>query len=360
MPDNEERLNIKEMSIEQTHLILMAKGIEAEEFNIGETTDFGNYFTKMEVQFYNIYFFLQDGTFQYYVLYFGVSILGFQIDQLYYSFHLLDVVVKFPALANVVKAVTMNANQLAWTFLLMAITIYIFTTISFFYMQDTVVDTSFNGNDATQVGENTCRTMLQCFMSMTSYGMLKGGGIGDVTQQVNYGEDLQLYWIKFSSDLGFFIIVKIIIMNILFGIIIDTFAQLRDQKKFRDEDMANICFICSFDRFTFDKNSEGGFTRHIAKDHHLWFYVYYVVHLQAKDPTELTGIESYVSNCYNEGIISWMPRQKALCLDASKAGEEEDELGNLREELKKNTELLSSFNERLDKVLEMVEAEKKE
>lgn len=31
----------------------------------------------------------------------------------------------------------------------MAITIYIFTTISFFYMQDTVVDTSFNGNDAT-------------------------------------------------------------------------------------------------------------------------------------------------------------------------------------------------------------------
>jgi hypothetical protein len=83
------------------------------------------------------------------VLYFGISVLGFQIDQLYYSFHLLDVVVKFPTLANVVKAVTMNANQLAWTFLLMIITIYIFTTVSFFYMQDTVVDVSFNGNDAT-------------------------------------------------------------------------------------------------------------------------------------------------------------------------------------------------------------------
>lgn len=180
--ENEERLNVQEMSIEQTHLILMAKGIEAEEFNIGEKSDFGNKFTKMEVQFYNIYFFLQDGVFQYYVLYFGISVLGFQVDQLYYSFHLLDVVVKFPTLANVVKAVTMNANQLAWTFLLMIITIYIFTTVSFFYMQDTVVDVSFNGNDATQVGENTCRTMLQCFMSMTSYGMLKGGGIGDVTQ----------------------------------------------------------------------------------------------------------------------------------------------------------------------------------
>ena len=37
------------MSIEQTHLILMAKGIEAEEFNIGEKTDFGNKFTALEV-----------------------------------------------------------------------------------------------------------------------------------------------------------------------------------------------------------------------------------------------------------------------------------------------------------------------
>ena len=71
-------------------------------------------------------------------------------------------------------------------------------------------------------------------MSMTSYGMLKGGGIGDVTQQINYEEDLQLYWIKFASDVGFFVIVKIIISNILFGIIIDTFAQLRDLKNSRD------------------------------------------------------------------------------------------------------------------------------
>jgi len=48
IPENDERLNVREMSIEQTHLILMAKGIEAEEFNIGEKTDFGNKFTALE------------------------------------------------------------------------------------------------------------------------------------------------------------------------------------------------------------------------------------------------------------------------------------------------------------------------
>lgn len=118
----------------------------------------------------------------------------------------------------------MNASQLFWTFLLMFITIYLFTTVSFFYMQDTVVDLSLGANDATQVGENTCRTMLQCFMSMTSYAILYGGGIGDSTLQINYQEDYTKFWFKWASDVAFFVIVKIIISNILFGIIIDTFA----------------------------------------------------------------------------------------------------------------------------------------
>jgi hypothetical protein len=60
----------------------MMKGIEADEFNSkkGEKPNFGNLYTKMEVKLYNIYFFLQDGVFQYYVLYFGISILGFMTD----------------------------------------------------------------------------------------------------------------------------------------------------------------------------------------------------------------------------------------------------------------------------------------
>lgn len=35
LPPNENRLEVEEMSIEHTHLILMVKGPEAEEFNAG-------------------------------------------------------------------------------------------------------------------------------------------------------------------------------------------------------------------------------------------------------------------------------------------------------------------------------------
>jgi hypothetical protein len=58
--------------------------------------------------------------------------------------------------------------------------------------------------------------------------------------------------------------------------------------------MRTICFICGIERQTFDRNAEGGFSKHIERDHNLWAYVYYLVHLQTKDSTEYFGIESYV------------------------------------------------------------------
>ena len=64
--------------------------------------------------------------------------------------------------------------------------------------------------------------------------------------------------------------------------------------------MRNICFICSIDRNTFDKYADG-FEKHISRDHNLWQYVFYIVHLQSKDSTEYTGIESYVM----ENVISF-------------------------------------------------------
>ena len=59
-----------------------------------------------------------------------------------------------------------------------------------------------------------------------------------------------------------------------------------------ETDKNNKCYICNLNRTTFDKEAEGGFTRHISKDHNLWLYVYYIVHLYSKDPTSYTGIES--------------------------------------------------------------------
>jgi len=166
----------------------MCKGPEADEFNIGGVQNFGNWITKLEFKLYNIYFFLQDGVFQYYVFYFGISFLGFYTHELYYSFQLLDVIQRFPALNDVLKAVTSNAEQLLMTGMLGMIIVYIHTTISFFYLQDTLYDYSINANDSDWIGENQCQTMLMCFLSLI-YSFVYGGGIADYTEPVSYKDN---------------------------------------------------------------------------------------------------------------------------------------------------------------------------
>ena len=54
-----------------------------------------------------------------------------------------------------------------------------------------------------------------------------------------------LFFIRFLYDLSFFLIVIIIIIqNLIFGVIIDTFADLRAEKNRKEEMLKNTCFIC--------------------------------------------------------------------------------------------------------------------
>jgi hypothetical protein len=206
----------------------MCKGPECAEFNMDKTKrDYGNMLTKLETQLYDIYFFLKDTTFQYYVLYFGISFLGFNSNELFYSFHLLDVIQRYPTLANVTKSITMNWQQLLLTFVLMLILMYIFTTMIFFYVMETVYDYNINGNDSGEIGENRCTSMIECFQTIVDMGLILGGGAGDYTEPISYIET-ERYGVSFVLDVSFFLIVKIILYNLLFGIIIDTFAQLRE------------------------------------------------------------------------------------------------------------------------------------
>lgn len=128
-----------------------------------------------------------------------------------------------------------------------------------------------------------------------------------------------------------------------------------------DTDKNNKCYICNFERFTFDKESEGGFSRHISEDHNLWYYVYYIVHLKSKDCTEYTGIESYVDSCFQYSNNTWMPRQKALCLEKSNDGgeDEDEELQNLKTGISKKNDEMGGFIERMNRLEAKILANKK-
>ena len=67
----------------------------------------------------------------------------------------------------------------------------------------------------------------------------------------------------------FWFIVITIMLNVVFGIILDAFAELRGNDQARKEDMENVCFICGLGRFTFDTQGNG-FDKHIEEEHNMW------------------------------------------------------------------------------------------
>ena len=92
-------------------------------------------------------------------------------------------------------------------------------------------DYAINAFDSDWVGENMCTSMFQCYLTIIDKGLTLGGGIGDYTEQINYNDEAAKYYVKLAHDASFHILVKVILLNILFGIIIDTFAKMREQKK---------------------------------------------------------------------------------------------------------------------------------
>ena len=60
------------------------------------------------------------------------------------------------------------------------------------------------------------------------------------------------FFARYFYDVIFFLIIKLAILNVVYGIIIDTFAHLREVKNDKEEDMENVCFICGIERAELD------------------------------------------------------------------------------------------------------------
>lgn len=72
----------------------------------------------------------------------------------------------------------------------------------------------------------------------------------------------------------FFITVNLIFLNIVFGIIVDTFSELRLEQEERDENMKNTCFVCGLTRLDFNKRGKN-FDEHQLNEHNPVKYIYY-------------------------------------------------------------------------------------
>ena len=75
-----------------------------------------------------------------------------------------------------------------------------------------------------------------------------------------------------------------ILLSMVQGVIIDTFAALKDKLFEREEDEEHRCFICGINREKLDKNcgNKNGYFGHIKQDHYMWSYINFIGYIKTK------------------------------------------------------------------------------
>uniref|UniRef100_A0A8C3PCN7 Inositol 1,4,5-trisphosphate receptor n=1 Tax=Chrysemys picta bellii TaxID=8478 RepID=A0A8C3PCN7_CHRPI len=328
---------------------------------------------------------VMDMAFLYHVAYVLVCMLGLCVHEFFYSFLLFDLVYREETLLNVIKSVTRNGRSIILTAVLALILVYLFSIVGFLFLKDDFimeVDRLKNrtpiagiaftsnyhrpaeiycaGNLPREEKENgierTCDTLLMCIVTVLNQGLRNGGGVGDVLRKPS--KDEPLFAARVVYDLLFYFIVIIIVLNLIFGVIIDTFADLRSEKQKKEEILKTTCFICGLERDKFD-NKTVSFEEHIKSEHNMWHYLYFIVLVKVKDPTEYTGPESYVAQMIVEKNLDWFPRMRAMSLVSSEGDNEQNEIRNLQEKLESTMSLVKQLSSQLAELKEQMTEQRK-
>ncbi|XP_065834186.1 inositol 1,4,5-trisphosphate receptor type 3-like isoform X2 [Oscarella lobularis] len=258
----------------------------------------------------------------FYLLFVAASVLSLFFDGFFYCFHLFIIIVNNDILLRVLQSVTRNGVSLLWVAAMMLIIIYVYSVVAFAFLRQ-----SFDRNEGLY-----CENLGQCFVTSLKFGLLSGGGLGEALAPKTYSffePGLRIFF-----DLSYFIVITIIALNIVFGIIVDTFSELRDDKWKAQNDMASVCFICGNPSFEFEKRGNG-FEHHVKNEHNMWAYLFYFIHLSEKLHNDYTSIESHVAEKLKKDEIDFFPLNKAICLsDTEDASIEQiQELKNMIQQL---------------------------
>jgi hypothetical protein len=146
---------------------------------------------------------------------------------------------------------------------------------------------------------------------MINYGVRAGGGIGDEFPKISFLDTSNDYYIKtFFYNMIFQIIIVLVLGNIFLGVIVDTFAELRDLKAEFENDCNNICFICQLTR---DKAASKliDFDEHIKVSHSVWNYVDFIIYLFINNYNDFNQFELFAYQKIKENDMSWIPIEES-------------------------------------------------
>jgi len=232
--------------------------------------------------------------------------------------HLLNIMSRVPTMRYVAQVLQKNLVQMVTTLILVFILIYNFSVFAYavplFRNDQAILDLKADALGISSLLLNTIFYWDYGFREAPVFGntFLQN----ETTLPLSEGSDASYGYIVlgFVFDFLYHISVILIFSAVVSGIIIDAFAELRAKNNIILDENANTCFICDIDREDFEQVGLN-FKAHIKEDHNMWDYVFFRFYLEAKDPTEFTGLETYCSKLIKEQKINWLPIKKAIVIE---------------------------------------------
>ena len=288
-------------------MIMKLKGPNSDEFMAMMKNAKAFQGIKYKYYWSNLYFSVRSLTFLWHCIFLVIAI-GSLYHPIVAIFQLFSLAIWSETLQQIYVSISRNSKQFLWTLFLLVTTNIVYSSIGFFFLNDTFVDVDNN---------QLCETTFSCFINVLNQGLRSGGGIGDVIRSQPYDPNQVGRFVALAFfELSFFIIMITLFLSLIFGMIIDAFGSLRDLKNFNEEDQKNVCFICGISRSEFERHTN--FEKHVKREHNVWAYVNYIAFLlekQRNDKNSMTDIENFVLEKYLVKDNAWVPIGKSLTLE---------------------------------------------
>ena len=225
--------------------------------------------------------------------------------EIVYAFLLLPIIDLNNILKNILVSMKLQYNEVCLTFFFSGIIMYAFSNFAYFFFNDDFIQ-SIN-----YLEDNVCKTLIFCFLNTLDSGLRARGGIGDSAIRISYKLNKSHYIQRILMDDTFFLLIVITAIDLVFGIIIGAFSNLRNEEQKHMNDKKNHCFICHANRNEFEKNKQN-FSEHRNKIHNFWNYVNYMITLKFSNLHDLNAINYYTIQKIEKKDISWLPTYKDL------------------------------------------------
>ena len=287
--------------------------------NIPEAVDIASRPISLLVKLQNLFKLFFSSGILYYTLYVVFTVLGNTLHPFFHSYTLTDAINRFSAMKIIFQAIYIPRKSLVLTLLLIVVLCYVFSIIWYSSMADILRKTKeiYGKDDPLELGGKAycCQNLLLCFICFINnlikedakMAITLAGGALQKPNNMNYT--------IFAFDNIALILLKLLLLEILAGLIIDTFGALRDLDISKNEDVKGSCFICGLAVEEFERPNCSGFEVHIAKEHYMWNYICYLAYLIEKPTEDYDGIEEYISRQMSVKSVGWVPNKKTMAFD---------------------------------------------